>query len=136
MIAFLKRIPWWFWLGVLVAILFIWQSLSGWAMSRKLYSMALDTIREDQSQVVETLQENQKMYEEEIARLQSEKERLQKEKALVQAQAIASAEEVTRLKGKIGALQYQIDHIIISDNPDRILDDLHRLGILSIRRKP
>jgi peptidoglycan hydrolase CwlO-like protein len=136
MITFLKKIPWWVWIGAFVTVLLIWQNLSGWAMSRKLYTMALDNLRTDQTRVVETLQENQKMYEAEIANLQAEKERLQKEKATVQKQAVESAVEVSRLKGKIGELQTKLESIVVSDDPDLVLADLRRLGILSIQRKP
>ena len=135
MITFLKKIPWWVWIGAFVTVLLIWQNLSGWAMSRKLYTMALDNLRTDQTRVVETLQENQKMYEAEIANLQAEKERLQKEKATVQKQAVESAVEVTRLKGRIGELQTQLQNIIVSDDPSKIVEDLRELGLKSIRIK-
>lgn len=52
------------------------------------------------------------MYEMEIARLQGEGERLQKEKTVVQAQAAQSAAEVTRLKGRINDLQTQLQNIV------------------------
>jgi peptidoglycan hydrolase CwlO-like protein len=136
MIAFLKRVPWWAWAVVLIVIVLIWQNLTGWAAARQVYTQALDNLRADQTRVVEALQENQKMYEAEIVRLQSEKERLQKEKVAIQKQAIESAVEVSRLKGKIGELQTQLQNIIVSDNPDLILDDLRRMGISSVRRKP
>ncbi len=136
MFALIRKIPWWSWAVVLIVIVLIWQNLTGWAAARQIYKQALDNLRQDQSRVVEALQENQKMYEAEIANLQAEKERLQKEKATVQRQAIESAIEVSRLKGRIGELQTQLQNIIVSDDPDRILDDLRRMGISSIRRKP
>lgn len=136
MIGLIKKVPWWVWIGTFVAILLIWQNLSGWAASRKLYNMALDQLREDQANVIEAKEEWIKTCEDEILRLQAEKERLQKEKAVVQKQAIESAVEVTRLKGKIGELQTQLQNIVVSDDPDRILDDLRRMGFSSVRRKP
>ena len=74
------------------------------------------------------------MYEMEIARLQGEVERLQVEKAAVQAQATQSASEVTRLKGRINDLQTQLQNIVVSNDPDRILDDLRKLGFRSVKR--
>ena len=74
------------------------------------------------------------MSEMEIARLQGEVERLQKKKVIVQAKTAQSATEVARLKGRINDLQIQIQSIVVSDNPDRILDDLHSLGFRSVKR--
>ena len=103
-------------------------------MARKVYNFTLGNFRQDQTNVIQAKEENERMYEMEIARLQGEVERLQKEKAVVQAKAAQSGAEVTRLKGRINDLQIQIQSIVVSDNPDRILDDLRNLGFRSIKR--
>ncbi len=136
LLNFLKKMPIWFWVALAVAIILSWQALSGFAMSRKLYKMALDNLREDQSNVIQSKEEWIKTCEAEITRLQGDKERLQKEKANIQKQAIESATEVARLKGRIGELQTALQNVTVSDDPDVILDDLRKLGIRSIRKSP
>ncbi len=133
-VAILKKIPWWGYVITALLLVVAWQSLSGWAIARKVYNLALDNLRQDQTNVIQAKEENERMYEMEIARLQGEVERLQKEKAAVQVQAAQSAAEVTRLKGRIYDLQTQLQNIVVSDDPDRIIDDLRNLGFRSIRR--
>jgi len=124
-----KKIPLWGYVAGIVAILILWQSLSGWAYSKKLYNMALDNLRTDQSRIVKTLEENQTMYENEIQKLQSELERIKSQQAVVKA-------ENERLKGKVSELQAQRENIIVSSDPDILVNDLHKLGIKSaIRRR-
>lgn len=125
---------WWVWVVVIVFIIVVWQQMSSWVMSRKLYNMALDNLRQDQSKVIKVLEENMKGYETEIGKLNQEIESVQKEKALEKAKAEQSAIEVARLKGKINELQTQLQNIVVSDNPDRIIDDLNKLGYGPIRR--
>jgi len=135
-IAYLKKLPWWFYVGLVVFVFFVWQNLSGFALSRKLYTMALDNLRVDQTNIIKVKEDQEKMYEKEIVRLVEEIAKLQKEKAVVQKQAVDSAVEVARLKGRIGELETQYNNIVISDDPDKLIDDLRRLGIRSIRRAP
>lgn len=125
-LAFLKKFPWWFWVALIVFIIIVWQGMSGWAMSRNLYNMALNQLREDQARIIEQKEEWIKTCEEEIARLQEEKERIQKEKAAVQRRANASAAEVARLEGENDALRKKLHEIVIPDDPDRIVDGLRK----------
>jgi chromosome segregation ATPase len=134
-LSILKKFPWWFWVGIVVLILVVWQLASGGSASRKLYQMALDNLREDQTNIINQKEEWIKTCEAEIARLEEERERIQKEKANIQRRASESAAEVARLKGRIGELQTQLQSIIISDDPDRIIDDLHKFGLKSIKRR-
>ena len=96
--------------------------------------MALDQLREDQSQIVHQSDEAIANFQQQVLGLQEDIKKVQQEKAIEKAKAAASAVEVTRLKGRIDALQYQIDHIIVSSDPDRILDDLQQKGF-RIRRR-
>jgi chromosome segregation ATPase len=125
-LSFVKKMPFWFWIALAVFIFLAWQSLSGWAMSRKLYKMALNNLRQDQTQIIKEKDAWIKTCEDEIKQLAIEKERIQKEKAAVQQQANQSAAEVARLKGENNALRKQIRDIIIPDDPDRIIDDLRK----------
>lgn len=123
----IKKIPWWGWAVLAIAILFFWQSLSGWAYSKKLYDMALDNLRSDQSKVIKVLEENQTMYEQEIQKLEVELESIKSQQEIVKA-------ENERLKGKVSELQSRRENIIISSDPDILVNDLHRLGIGSAIR--
>ena len=133
MMAFLKKIPWWVWIALVVVIIFIWQAASGAAYSRKLWKMVAGQITVDQSKVVATLEENMKGYEKEISQLQADKAKLQQEKTAVQAQATQSAAQVAQLKGKINDLQNQLDKIVVSADPNALISDLQKRGLGSIR---
>ncbi len=98
------------------------------------FRAVLDRLREDQSKVVKAHEENEKMYEAEITRLQGEVDRIQKEKATLRAEKDQVASERDVLKGKIRELQTKREIIVVSDDPDRIIDDLRKLGLSGIRR--
>ncbi len=97
------------------------------------YALLLNQIKKGQSQIIKDKEEWIKSCETEIVRLQSEKEQIQKEKYFHQKQAVESAAEVIRLKGTINVLQIQLQNVVVSDDPDRIISDLQRLGIRSIK---
>lgn len=126
LLTFLKKIPWWIWIAAAVLIFFLWQSMSGWAMSRKLYTMMLDEIRTDQARIVERKDEWIKTCEDEISRLQAEQEKIRKEKAIIQQRAALTATEVARLKGEVDALRVQLQNVVVPDDPDRIIDGLRK----------
>jgi phage shock protein A len=127
MISILKKIPWWGWLALALAILFLWQSLSGWAASRKLYDMALDNLRQDQSRIVKTLSEIVTEREMELAGVYEQLEAVKQQQAQTRA-------ETERLRGKIRELQARRDTIIVSDNPDTLVNDLRGFGIGTAHR--
>ena len=131
----IKKIPWWGWVGAIVAILLLWQSLSGWAYSRKLYGMALDNLRKDESRVIRDKDEWIKVCESAILDLKKEVDKIEREKARVQLEANQSAVEVARLKGRINELQEMLKRIVISNDPDVVINDLKRYGLRSIRRR-
>jgi chromosome segregation ATPase len=128
-ISFVKGIPWWLWVVAIIFIILIWQSVSGWGMSKKLYTMALDNLREDQTQIVKDRDEWIKTCEGEIAKLAAEKVQIQKEKFTLQTKNAQSAIEISRLTEENYDLQDRLNHIIISNDPDRLLEDLRGRGI-------
>lgn len=99
------------------------------------FHAALDQLRADQGNVVKVKEENEKMYETEIIRLQGEVEQIRKEKATLQAEKVQVANERDALKGWINELQTKREIIVVSDDPDRIIDDLRKLGLSGIRRR-
>jgi peptidoglycan hydrolase CwlO-like protein len=133
MLALIRKIPWWAWAVLLIVIVLIWQNLTGWAAARQVYTQALDNLRTDQSRVVEALQENQKMYEAEIAKLQTELEKVQKQKQeiVVQRNRLLSENEV--YKGRIRELQAQRDSIVVPSDLAGIIDGFHKLGFGSVK---
>ena len=131
----IKKIPLWGWIAIAIAILFLANYASSRALNRSLFNMALDQLREDRTGVVQQRDEWIATCEKQILDLQKDVERVQKEKAIEKARAAQSAAEVVRLKGRINALQDQIDNIIVSHDPDAVLDSLRKQGIRSIRRR-
>lgn len=114
-------------------ILLLVGSLTG--ANRKLFNIALDQLREDKSHVIEVQEENQKWYEGEIKTLQEELDRVQREKAALQNEKNQLASEREALKGWIRELQTKREIIVVSDDPDRVIGDLRKLGLGSVRRR-
>ena len=100
--TFLRKIPFWGWVGMAIAALFLWQSLSGFAYSRKLFDVALDHLRTDQSRVVETL-------EDEMGKRESELADLYKRIDIIQRQAIAAKTESEGLRRLVHEKDSQIE---------------------------
>jgi len=135
LLSLAKKVPLWGWITGIVIILILWQSLSGWAMSRKLYSMVLDNLRQDQSQAIKDKDAWIKSCEKEIGQLANEKAEIEKKKAILEKKDIASTAEITRLVGRNNELQNRLNNIVTSDDPDRLLEDLRSRGI-NIKRYP
>ena len=133
--SILKKVPWWGWIAIAIAILFLVNYASSRALNRSLFNMALDQLREDQCQVIQRKDEWIKTCEDQILDLQKDVEKVQKEKAIERARAAESAAEVVRLKGRIDELQFKIDNIVVSNDPDIVLDSLRKQGIRSIKRR-
>jgi len=133
--SILKKVPWWGWIAIAIAILFLVNYASSRALNRSLFNMALDQLREDQGQVIQRKDEWIKTCEDQILDLQKDVEKVQKEKAIERARAAESAAEVVRLKGRIDELQFKIDNIVVSNDPDIVLDSLRKQGIRSIKRR-
>lgn len=134
MMNFIKKMPWWFWVGIVVAGLVIWQLITGGALASKYYNMVLDQLRTDQTQIIKEKDKWISTLEQEIQSIQAEKERLQREKATAQQKSNESTAKVKQLEGRIDELQKQIASIVVSDDPDRVIDDL-RKRFPSIRRR-
>lgn len=129
--AFVGRVPWWGWVAIALTVLLLWSWASGGVGS--LYRQVLDQLREDQSQVVTTLEQNLKTYEAEIGKLNDE---LAKVKSL---QSVARA-ETERLKGvvrekdgEILALKKERETIVVSRDPNSLVNELHRMGYSTAR---
>jgi len=94
----MRKVPWYGWVIAVLAVIFLFNVASAQNYAKKLFNMALDQLREDQSEVVATLEENQKAYEAEIMRLANELETVKKKQGIAQA-------ETQRLRGLVNAKQ-------------------------------
>ncbi len=97
----IKKIKWWMWIGVVIVILLFWQYLTGWSTSRKLYTLALDNLRTDQTVIVRTLEQTITQRETELADLYKKVDIIQKQRATAQA-------ESERLRGLVDAKNTEI----------------------------
>ena len=96
-------------------------------VAKKYFGMLVDQIRVDQSNIVKTLEESVTKREIEIADLEQQIE-------INRMQQIQVRAENDRLKGRLLELQTQRETIVVSGDPDRIVDELRRLGFSSARR--
>lgn len=133
-VEFLKSIPIKYWIVIAVAIFFFWQHFSSWAISRKLYNIGLDQLRKDQSQVIQDKDEQLKVVREQSRLYQQQIKEVQKEKEVMKQRAIQSEAKIAKLEGENDALRKKIDSIVVSNDPDRITDDLNKMGYGPIER--
>jgi len=131
----LKKVPWWGWGIIILSIFLIINFASSRALNRSLFNLALDQLREDQTQIVQEKDKWIATCEKQILDLQKDVDRIQKEKAIEKTKAVTSAAEIVRLKGRIDELQFKIDNIVVSNDPDIVLDSLRKQGIRSIKRR-
>ena len=130
-----KGLPWWAWAAGAVVILIVINQVSGSIYSRKLWNVVADQIRDDQSRVVRTLEENQRMYEAEITRLLSEAEGIRKEQESARAETERLKGVIREKDGEILALRAERDSIVVPSDPGAVVDELRRLGYGTARRK-
>ncbi|MDP2362991.1 MAG: hypothetical protein Q8M94_04375 [Ignavibacteria bacterium] len=124
----LKKFPWWFWVGLLIAFFLIWQSLSGWAVSHKLYSLALDQLREDKTAIVEKLKQDQTEKAKAIVDLQNKVKDVQRKRAAAEAESQRLARLVNEKNNEIIALKDERDRIVIPTDPNALADEFRKRG--------
>jgi peptidoglycan hydrolase CwlO-like protein len=126
---FLKRR--WKWVAFIVlalVLLFLWQSLSGWAMSRKLYGMALDQLREDKTTIVEKLKKDQKEKAKDILDLQNKVKDVQQKRVSAEAESKRLARLVNEKDIEIIFLKKERDAIVIPTDPNALADEFRKRG--------
>ncbi len=125
----LSLVPWWGWIATVVFIIIVWQQLSSWALSRKYYNMLLDNLRTDQTNIIKGKDAWIKQCEDEIAKVEAEKEQIRLSKIALEKKDKQSVAEIALLTGRNRDLQNRLDRIIVSDDPDKLLEDLRSRGI-------
>jgi peptidoglycan hydrolase CwlO-like protein len=126
MLAFLKKIPLWAYIAILVAILFLWQSISGFAYSNKLWNMVKNQIVTDQTDIINELEKADAIAQKEKEDLYKQINKLQQQRADLQRE-----KEDLRLEAK--RLKDELDKIVIPADPSSLVDLLHRYGLPSAR---
>ncbi len=127
MIAFLKKIPWWIWVALFVAILFLWQSISGFAYSNKLWNMVKDEIVSREKEIIEDLERQNAIDEKEKEDLYRQVNNLKNQRAELQ-------KEKDRLLVRNEELTHALQNVSVPSDPNALLELLHQLGLKSARR--
>lgn len=130
----IRRISWWGWILIIVVVLFLFNYASSMMMNRSLFNVVLDSIRKDQIQALEDRDEQLKLVREQNKRYQEQVKEVQREKEVMRQRAERSAAEVARLKGENNALRQALQNVVVSNDPDRIIDDLNKMGYGPVRR--
>ena len=116
-----------------MAILFFANWVSGSIYSGKVWNMVADQIRVDQSRIIEVKEENEKMYEAEILRLQEDLDKLKAQKLAAQAETERLKGLVREKDGEILALKKEREAIVVAADPRDLVGELHRMGFGSAR---
>jgi len=127
--SYMKKVPWWGYVAAIVFIIIVWQQMSSWALSKKYYNMLLDNLRTDQSQIIKDKDAWIKQCEDEIVKVEAEKEQIRLSKLALEKKNKQSMAEIALLTGRNRDLQDRLDRIIVSDDPDKLLEDLRSRGI-------
>lgn len=125
----IKKMKWWMWIGLIALIFFLINQASSYFYQRSLFNQFLDNLKEDQSQTIKAKDAWIKQCEDEIARQEKEKEQIRLEKIALEKKDKQSMAEISRLIGRNNDLQDRLDRIVVSDDPDRLLEDLRSRGI-------
>jgi len=128
MLTLLKKIPFFGWVAIAVAILFLWQGLSGFAYSNKLWNMVKSEIVADKEAIIEELEKDNLANQREKEGLYQQINQLQKQRANLQ-------QEKDRLTAKIQEIEHALqNNPPPSSDPDALIKLLHDLGLKSVRR--
>ncbi len=91
--------------------------------------MLLDNLRTDQTNIIKDKDTWIKQCEDEIARVEAEKEQIRLSKIALEKKDKQSMAEIALLTGRNRDLQDRLDRIVVSDDPDKLLEDLRGRGI-------
>ena len=124
MINFLKKIPWWLYFAVAIAI-FVWiQIASGASISRKLWDQVKNQIVADKAQIIDDLEKQNTIDEAEKGRLYQEIAKIQQQRAVAQADRDKLVVENKRLRDAFAKIN-------IPSDPNALVDLLRKLGLKS-----
>ena len=124
----LKKIPWWGWIAIAIAILFLVNYISARALNRSLFNMALDQLREDKTTIVENLKKEQEKDRQAIAELESEVRDVEQKRIAAEAESLRLARLVNEKNDEIIRLKKERDAIVIPTDPNALADEFRKRG--------
>jgi len=124
----LKKIPWWGWIAIAIAILFLVNYISARALNRSLFNMALDQLREDKTTIVENLKKEQEKDRQAIAELESEVRDVEQKRIAAEAESLRLARLVNEKNAEIKKLKKERDAIVVPTDPNALADEFRKRG--------
>jgi len=126
--TFLKKVPWWGWVAIVIAILFLINYVSSRALNRSLFNMALDQLREDKTAIVEKLKQDQTEKAKVITDLQDKVKDVQRKRIAAEAESKRLARLVNEKNTEIDLLKKERDRIVIPTDPNALADEFRKRG--------
>lgn len=124
----IKKIPWWAWIGIAVAIFFLVNYASSLALNRSLFNMALDQLREDKTAIVENLQRDSEEKARAIAELQGQVKDVQRKRIAAEVESQRLARLVNEKNTEIALLKKERDAIVVPTDPNALADEFRNRG--------
>ena len=124
----IKKIPWWGWVAIVIAILFLVNYISSRALNRSLFNLALDQIREDKTAIVERLKQDQKEKAQAISELKSQVKDVQQRRVVAEAESKRLARLVNEKNQEIIRLKAERDAIVIPVDINALADEFRKRG--------
>lgn len=118
----------WFWIAIIIAGLMVWQLLSGWATSRKLYNMVLGNLRTDQTQVIRTLEQIITQRETELSDLYKKIETIQKQSVVAQAESERLRRLISEKNAEIVKLQGEREAVGVPKDLSGLMQEFNEKG--------
>jgi hypothetical protein len=95
----------------------------------------LDTLKSDKDAIVQRQADYIKDCETNLSQLATEKADAEKAKAVALKKAAEAETRVTQREGTIRDLEEKLRNLVVSNDPDAIITDLHKYGLRSIHRR-
>jgi len=108
--TFVKGLPWWAWVLVGLALLYLFNMASGSIYSRKLWNMLHDQIVKEDKAIQEEL-------EKEVTRLDQMEKELIQENARIKKQLVAAQEEKQVFLGRLHEIETQLNAVASNRPP-------------------
>ena len=124
----IKKIPWWGWIVVAIAILFLVNYISSRVLNRSLFNMALDQIREDKTAIVERLNKDKEQRDKVIVELQNQVKDIQQRRIAAEAESQRLARLVNEKNAEIKKLKKERDAIVIPVDINALADEFRKRG--------
>ncbi len=136
MLEFIKKYGLLIIIGI-VALVWFWQSLTGWSQTRKYWNMVRDNIVSEEKKIIKQREQDLKDYKEKYKQVSEDKKKLavkvrelEKEKLAVQIERDEIARERDAIKREKAEVRSRIPI-----ESDALLDALRKRGMGRVRRE-